>query len=87
MAKLMHLFFSRNIFCLSLSTIPLRPALLQSFKVSKPIVGKSTLKSCFFFGYLIKTPLLIFILFIFLIKFLVPFEVSLKIEFPLTIIA
>ena len=56
MAKLMHLFFSRKIFCLSLSTIPLRPAFLQSFKVSKPIVGKSTLKSCFFFGYYINTP-------------------------------
>ena len=60
MAKLMHLFFSRKIFCLSLSTIPLRPAFLQSFKVSKPIVGKSTLKSCFFFVYLINTPPLIF---------------------------
>ena len=87
MAKLMHLFFSRKIFCLSLSTIPLRPAFLQSFKVSKPIVDKSTLISCFFFGYLISTPLLTFVLFIFLIKFFVPFEVSLKIEFPLTIIA
>ena len=64
-----------------------RGALVRAALVGYTNVGKSTLISCFFFGYLIKTPLLIFVLSIFLIKFLVPFEVSLKCEFPLTIIA
>ena len=35
-------------------TIPLILAFLQSFKVLKPIVGKSARRSCFFFGNLIK---------------------------------
>ena len=36
--------------------IPLIFFFLQSFRVSNPIVGKSTLKSWFFFGNFIKTP-------------------------------
>ena len=43
------------------------------FKVFNPIVGKSTLKSCFFFGNLIKIPLKFFIFLIFLSIFFVPF--------------
>ena len=44
-------------FWLDFKTIPFKFPFLQSFNVSKPTVGKSTLKSCFLLGNLIKIPL------------------------------
>ena len=64
LAKLMHFFRSKKTFCLLFKTIPLSPAFLQSLNVSIPIVGRSALRSCFFFGYLIKTPFLSFVILI-----------------------
>jgi len=51
----MHSVLSRKIFFLDCKTKPRNPYFLASLKVCKPIVGKSILKSCFFFGNLTKT--------------------------------
>ena len=70
LAKFMHFFLSKKTFCLLLITIPFNPAILLCFKVFKPMVGRSTLRSCFFLGNLTKTPFPLF--FIFLSIFCVP---------------
>ena len=56
--------------------MPLIPALLQSLNVSIPIVGKSTLRSCFTLGNFIKNPFLFLDLEIDFIISLVPFLFS-----------
>ena len=56
LAKFMHLSLSKKTFFFDFKTIPLSPYFLQSFKVLRPIVGKSILKSCFFLGNLINMP-------------------------------
>ena len=53
----MLFFCSRKTFCLLFRTMPLSPEDLHCVKVFKPTVGKSILKSCFFFGNLTNTPL------------------------------
>ena len=52
----MHSGLSRKIFFLDSKTTPRKAYFLASLKVCKPIVGRSILKSCFFFGNLIKIP-------------------------------
>ena len=47
----------KKIFNLCFKTIPFKPAILHCLRVSSPIVGRSTLKSCLFFGNLISIPL------------------------------
>ena len=55
-AKFIHFFLSKKMFCLAFNITPLILTLLQSFNVSKPIVGKSARRSCFFLGNLISIP-------------------------------
>ena len=52
----MHSTLSKKIFFLDCKTTPRNPYFFISIKVCSPIVGKSILKSCFFFGSFIKIP-------------------------------
>ena len=63
-------------FCFDFNTIPLIPLLLQSLRVSNPIVGKSTLRSWLFLGNLINIPCEFFDYFINCNIFFVPLDVS-----------
>ena len=56
LAKIILFALSKNIFCLAFNTTPFKLAFLQSLIVSRPIVGRSALKSCFFLGSLISIP-------------------------------
>ena len=48
------LLLSKKTCCLFFTTIPFSPVALHCLNVFNPIVGKSTLKSCFFFGNFTK---------------------------------